>query len=177
MIKTADQVDLTPEQGWIAFDASRWQERHRGYVSGEPEGRRLRVQYFLRDSDKALVGKAWFGPGTQGPPGHAHGGSMAALLDEVMGAAAWMAGHQVLAAGIKVDFRAMLPLLTVVRLEGLVMEVNGRKVSMQGRLMDEAGKVFAESEGTFLKFTRRQFDGFGRAAGERGGPPAPKPES
>src|SRR5579859_3317215 len=34
----------------------------------------------------------------QGPPGHAHGGAIAAVLDEVMGAAVWRAGHPVLLA-------------------------------------------------------------------------------
>ena len=34
----------------------------------------------------------------QGPPGHADGGSLAAVLDEAMGAAVWLAGHSVVAA-------------------------------------------------------------------------------
>jgi hypothetical protein len=29
------------------------------------------VRYFRRDADGALVGKAWYGKGAAGPPGHA----------------------------------------------------------------------------------------------------------
>ena len=37
----------------------------------------------------------------QGPPGHAHGGLSAAVLDEVMGAAVWQAGYT--AAAVKIE--------------------------------------------------------------------------
>jgi hypothetical protein len=36
-------------------------------------------------------------------PGYAHGGSVAAALDEAMGGAAWWAGHQSVAARLAVD--------------------------------------------------------------------------
>ena len=48
------------------------------------------IHYFRTGPDRSLRAKVLFGPGTQGPPGHAHGGSMAAVLDEAMGGAAWM---------------------------------------------------------------------------------------
>lgn len=82
------------------------------FVSGDPFGNRIRVRYFKRERDGALVGKVWFGPGAEGPPGHAHGGSMAAVLDEALGAAAWMSGHPVVAAKLVTVFRRMLPLGT-----------------------------------------------------------------
>ena len=44
------------------------------------------------------------GPPIEGPPGHAHGGSMAAVLDEAMGAAAWMEGHLVVAVRLATSF-------------------------------------------------------------------------
>ena len=68
----------------------------------------LQVAYFT-SPEGHLKARAWFGPHTKGPPGHAHGGSMAALLDEVVGGAAWVAGHPVVAATLNVRFRAMLP--------------------------------------------------------------------
>ena len=82
------------------------------FVSGDPSGHRLNVRYYLRSADGVLRAKVLFGPGTQGPPGHAHGGSMAALLDEAMGGAAWLAGHPVVAAQLNIKFSRMLPLGT-----------------------------------------------------------------
>lgn len=91
-----------------------------------------------------MVGRAWFGPETEGPPGHAHGGSMAAVLDETLGAAAWAAGHPVVVASLKVDFRAMLPLGTDATFETWIESIDGRKVHTRGRLTSPTGDVFAE---------------------------------
>lgn len=97
------------EAGWtpVTLPASMTSE---SFVSGDTSGRRLRVRYFQDDADRTLRAKALFGPGTQGPPGHAHGGSMAALLDEALGGVAWMHGHHALAAELNTRFRAMLPI-------------------------------------------------------------------
>src|SRR5258708_1464459 len=109
------------------------------FVSGDPEGDTLRVAYFRRAGDRRLVGRAWFGPGSAGPPGHAHGGSMAAVLDEAMGAAAWMAGHKVVAVQLDTSFRRMLPLGTDAWLEAWVERAEERKVWTAGRLFDDQG--------------------------------------
>ena len=61
------------------------------FVEGDPQGDRLRIRMFVRESDCRLLSKVWFGPQAEGPPGHAHGGSQAAILDHTMGVAAWVA--------------------------------------------------------------------------------------
>src|SRR4051812_4632347 len=81
----------------------------RSFVSADPGGERLSVRYFHRERDNVLIARARFGPLSEGPPGHAHGGSMAALLDETMGLAAWFAGHMVVAAKLTMDFKKMIP--------------------------------------------------------------------
>lgn len=97
----------------------------------------------------------------QGPPGHAHGGCSAALLDEAMGTAVWYAGHQVVAANLTVDYRRPVPLGVTIRVTGWVGEKNGRKIHTHGQiqlpdgtvavvgkgLFVEAGHLFSESEG------------------------------
>lgn len=145
------------EAGWIAIEPLVSVGTGRSFVSGEPDGDRLRVRYFRRERDGALVGKIWFGPGAEGPPAHAHGGSMAAVLDEAMGAAAWMAGHQVLAAKLTVEFRRMLPLENEAMLEAWVERVEGRKVVTRGRLSDSAGEPYAEAEGLFIVVAAERF--------------------
>lgn len=156
------QPDLSPHDGWSEFAHSPWMKLGPSYVSGEPEGNRIRLRYYQRDEDKALVGKAWFGPGTEGPPGHAHGGSMAALLDEAMGAASWSSGHPAVAVEIKVSFRNSLPIGSVVSMEAWVEKTERRKITLRGRLLGPHGVVFAESEGLFLRLRPGQFGDFGQ---------------
>jgi len=126
------------------------------YVSGDPAGDRLRVRYF-RDESGRLRGKVWFGPGTQGPPGHAHGGSIASILDEAMGGAAWMGGHPAVALELTSRFRNMIPLGTVATLSAEITEVHGRKVRTRGQLEGADGTLFAEAEGMFLTLDPSRF--------------------
>lgn len=121
------------------------------FVSGDAQSTRIRAAYFFRDVDSAVVGRAWFGPGAEGPPRHAHGGSMAALLDEVMGFACWLKGHRVLAKKIEISFLRSLPLDTVVTFEGAIVAVDGRSITSAGKLVLPNGDVCAEGRGVFVE--------------------------
>ena len=153
-----DTPRLDPEDGWEPLHRFNEDRGVESYVSGEAGGRRLRVRYFRRVSDGALVGRVWFGPGTQGPPGHAHGGATAALLDEAMGFCCWLAGHRVVAAHLEIDFRRMIPLGAVATLEAAVEEVEGRKVRPRARLLLAGGAIAAESTGVFLELAADQLE-------------------
>jgi len=126
------------------------------YVSGDPTGDRLRVRYYKDDAGQ-LWGKVWFGPGTQGPPGHAHGGSIASILDEAMGGATWMKGHPAVALELTSRFRKLIPLETVATLTAKVVEVQGRKVRTRSRLEGADGTLYAEGEGLFLTLDPSRF--------------------
>jgi acyl-coenzyme A thioesterase PaaI-like protein len=82
---------------------------------------------------------------------------MAAVLDEAMGAAAWMEGHLVVAVRLGTSFQRMLPLGTDALLEAWVEKVEGRKVWTLGRLVDEDGEAFAEADALFLMLDPERF--------------------
>lgn len=120
------------------------------WIPNNPHSERLRVYHFHRASDDTLVARVWFGAGTEGPPGHAHGGSIASVLDEAMGAAAWHAGHRVIAARITVDFRKMVPIGMTATIEARVEAIHGRKIHTRARMTDAEGALCASSEGLFI---------------------------
>jgi acyl-coenzyme A thioesterase PaaI-like protein len=127
------------------------------FVSGDTNGRRLTVRYFRSDAEACLVAKVLFGPEAQGPPGHAHGGSMAALLDELMGGAAWMSGHMVVSAELTIRFKTMLPLGTRCIMRAQVTAADGRKVRTNSTIYDEEGTVFSEGEALFIELDPKRF--------------------
>ena len=137
-------VDLSGESGWALFDAPALVGESLRFVSGDPEGDRFRVSYY-RDAGQHLHARIWFGPETQGPPGHAHGGAIAAVMDEALGLAAWAEGYPVVVGNLNVSFKNMLPLLKVVTLESKVVSVEGRKIMVHGRLFCD-DTLFAEGE-------------------------------
>lgn len=137
-------VDLSGEPGWVSFDAPSLVGSSLRFVSGDPEGNRFRVRYY-RDGKQRLRARIWFGPETEGPPGHSHGGAMAAVLDEVLGLAAWAAGYPIVVGNLNTSFRNLLPLEKVVTVETEVVSVEGRKVMVHGRICS-GETVFAEAQ-------------------------------
>jgi acyl-coenzyme A thioesterase PaaI-like protein len=141
----------------------------KSFVSGEIETDRIKIFYFRRDSDGALCAKLRIGYGAEGPINHAHGGSMAAILDEGMGFACWIAGHPVVAASITINFLRSLPLEKLVHLEAWVEDVADNKVSTLGRILDpETGQRYAEGSGLFIKRPIEFFGNLGDVAEMRG---------
>jgi acyl-coenzyme A thioesterase PaaI-like protein len=154
-LETAPEV--VPEAGWTPIDPFRLEGGSGSFVTGDAQGSRLRVRYFLRAGDGRLVGRAWFGSGAQGPPGHAHGGAIAAVLDEAMGAAAWVAGHVAVAARLDTNFQRMLPLGSDAFLEAWVEREEGRKIWTAARLLASDGTPFAAASGLFIELPPERF--------------------
>jgi len=138
-------VNLDGEPDWTLFDAPSLVGDSLRFVSGQPEGNRFRTRYY-RDAEHHLHARIWFGPETEGPPGHAHGGAIAAVMDEALGLAAWAEGYPIVVGNLNVSFRAMLPLQKVVTLESKVVSVEGRKVMVHGRLICDEETVYAEGQ-------------------------------
>ncbi|PLX86736.1 MAG: PaaI family thioesterase [Desulfuromonas sp.] len=137
-------VDLSGDSNWSAFNAPSLVGASLRFVSGEPQGNRYRVRYY-RDEDQRLRARIWFGPETEGPPGHAHGGAMAAVLDEVLGLAAWAAGYPIVVGNLNISFRNQLPLESVVTVESDVVSAEGRKIMVHGRIVS-GDTVYAEAQ-------------------------------
>lgn len=147
-----------PLPGCVPIDHLITPDGDRTFVRANGGADLFTVHYYRREADGALVGRVLFGAGCQGPPGHAHGGSMAAVLDDAMGCAAWIAGHPVVAAEIRIGFKSMIPLGRVMGLEARVRSAEGRKVHTEGRLFDlETDALHANGEGTFVRVGVRRF--------------------
>lgn len=149
-----ETVNLEGDDGWTEFNAPSLVGESLRFVSGEPDGERFRIKYFL-DAEKHLHARIWFGPETEGPPGHAHGGSIAAVMDEALGLAAWAAGYPIVVGNLNVSFRSLLPLKTVVTLESEVVSAEGRKVMVHGRLFC-GDTLFAEGQCLCITIPGRQ---------------------
>ena len=150
--------EFAPEPGWNHLDLPRKFGKGRSFVSGDLEDDRLRIYYYNREADNALCAKVWFGIGAEGPPGHAHGGSMAAVLDEAMGFTCWVNNHPVVAAELNIKFRQKLPLDKVLHVESTIAQVKGRKIKTEGRIFNpETDETYASGTGLFIVLTVNEF--------------------
>lgn len=110
-----------------------------------------RVAYFLRKVDGVVCARAWFGWAAQGPPGHAHGGSIATVLDETMGVAVLHSGYVAVLASLTVQYREKVPLGTDTVVEAEVCRTERRKIYTRAVMRcHEDGRLFAEAEGLYV---------------------------
>lgn len=96
-----------------------------------------------------VEGTVTFGAAYEGPPGHVHGGFVAAALDELLGMT--MAAQHVpgMTGRLTVSYRRPTPLHRPLRVVGEVVRVEGRKAYVEGRILD-GDTVCSEAEGLFL---------------------------
>ena len=146
----------SPEPGWEEADLQHFAAIVRGsFVSGE--GSALSVRYFRRSEDRALVAKVVFGPRTQGPLGLAHGGSMAAVLDELMAGMLLSSGHIGFAADLHVHYRTTLPIPNRCVADARIDRIEGRKLWTSARLRDLSGDMlYAEADAMFVELVDKR---------------------
>jgi acyl-coenzyme A thioesterase PaaI-like protein len=90
-----------------------------------------------------------FGAAYEGPPGHAHGGFVAAALDELLGLTLVAQHVPGMTGRLTVHYRRPTPLHKPLTLVGEVVRVDGRKAYVEGRILD-GDTVCSEAEGLFL---------------------------
>jgi acyl-coenzyme A thioesterase PaaI-like protein len=141
-----------PEPGWVEVENQDLIFGH-SFLSGQDGV--LSVRYFRTDA-QTILAKIVFGPRTAGAPGIAHGGSMAALFDELMGITVWSTGSLAFSVDLHVHFRKKLGVPNRYLGEARVERVDGRKVWTSARLRAVSGDaVFAEAEGLYMELVDR----------------------
>jgi acyl-coenzyme A thioesterase PaaI-like protein len=114
--------------------------------------------------DGHVEGTATFGSAYEGPPGHVHGGIVAAAMDEVLGMTQSLSGSSGMTGTLSIRYRRPTPLHQEVRFFGRVVRVDGRKIYTTGTLT--AGDTLCvEAEGLFISV---DFERMRQMAAERG---------
>ncbi len=113
-----------------------------------------------------IEGRVTFGAPYEGPPGHVHGGFLAAAFDEVLGMAQSLTGNPGMTGTLMIRYRRPTPLLKELVFEGRVDRVEGRKIFTRGTV-SAAGKVTAEAEGLFIAVGAERFLAMAAALGSK----------
>jgi hypothetical protein len=149
----ADSLDQLPErsQSWEVSEAGLQPRDFVGYspVSGpsNPIAPPLRMSVVGDpNGEHHIEGSINFGPAYEGPPGHCHGGLVAAMFDELLGFVQLKPGFT---AYLKIDYRAPTPLNRELELKGWIVSVEGRKRLIRGTCSLD-GVLLTEAEGLFI---------------------------
>jgi len=148
---------VLPEPDWEEFRLPFEIGSGRSMFVETARGPKLRMRFFKRRADAALVGRVWFGDAVFGPPGFAHGGIVSFVLDEAMGSAAWLAGYACIAASLDIGFVEMTPLGRDCLVEAGVTQVQPKRITVETRLtLDE--RLLARGRGVFVRVRKDRID-------------------
>jgi len=111
----------------------------------------LRLEFVLDKQRQRFVCHFQLEDRFVGPPGHAHGGIIATILDEAMGKVNKLRDVIALTGRMEVDYLRPVPLGTPLTVEGWELRVNGREHIHAAEIRNANGEVLAESKGTFIE--------------------------
>jgi uncharacterized protein (TIGR00369 family) len=108
---------------------------------------------FLLDADKNVVCHLKLAARFAGPPGHAHGGIIATLLDEAMSKSNRARGILAMTRHLEVDYLRPVPLGVPLTLTGRHTGTTGRRNHTEAQLADASGQVLATAKAVFVTVT------------------------
>jgi acyl-coenzyme A thioesterase PaaI-like protein len=106
--------------------------------------------------EDGLVGTAFFDYQYEGPPTCVHGGVLAMVFDELLGATNIAAGCPGMTGTLTIRYRRPTPLRTMLRLESRCLGRQGRKISTWGGVFHDDA-LLAEAEGIFIELVPERF--------------------
>ena len=105
----------------------------------------------------AISGRATFTEPYEGPPGHVHGGYIAAAFDEVLGMTQSLTGRPGMTGTLTIKYRAPTPLHQEIVYRGWVDRIEGRKIFTKGT-SHIGDTLCAEAEAVFLSMPTELMD-------------------
>lgn len=147
---------MEPQEALVDVSPFPHTAARRTFTGDTAAEQRIELRYQRRGADGPLMARVRFGSRSEGAPGRTHGGAVLTVLDEAMGAACWVRGWPVLTARLSSCFRRAVPLDVPLIVETTIGRVKSRIIFVSGRLVDEAGVLYAEAEASFARLSPEQ---------------------
>src|SRR5438067_12665603 len=119
-----------------------------GCGKDNPEG--MQLKFRLDEDRQRFVGRFRLAPRYQGPPGHAHGGIIATVLDEAMGKVNKLRSVVALTKAMEVEYLKPVPLGQTLIVEGHERRVRGRIHINVAEIRNQQGDVLARGRAVFI---------------------------
>lgn len=145
-----------PLPDWKPVSPFPFTEARRSFTGTAAEHAPVSIRYYQRP-DGTLVAVSRFQGPSEGAPGQVHGGAILTVLDEALGAAAWLAGHCVMTAKLTTEFRRTVPIGTTLLVETRLTAVRHRLVFAEGGLYGEDRTLYASAQGSFMTLSEAAF--------------------
>jgi uncharacterized protein (TIGR00369 family) len=125
-------------------------EHGKCFVCGSQNPRGMGIRWYA-NPDGEIFTQVTLSEAQQGPPGYAHGGATAAILDEAMGAAVWFTGQRVLSVNLNVDYKRPVPLGEEVEVSARISGKGERSIHATSELRLANGDVAVSGRGIYVE--------------------------
>jgi uncharacterized protein (TIGR00369 family) len=151
MLKSRFHVMAKPKaaHGHTSHPKLRGPQNH-CFACGKDNPQGMRLKFFIDEEARQAICKFKLTRRYTGPPGHAHGGIIATILDEAMGKINRLSRVVALTRSMKVDYLKPVPLGKPLTVIGRAQGVEGREHTNVAEITDDQGKVLARSTGVFV---------------------------
>jgi uncharacterized protein (TIGR00369 family) len=113
-----------------------------------PDSMRLKFTYDKKHA--CVICRVKLNARFAGPPGYAHGGIIATLLDEAMAKLNKLHGVTAVTGHLSVDYRRPVPLGHVIRLEAREVRVSGRRRFREAEIVSSKGELLVQGQSIFI---------------------------
>lgn len=124
--------------------------RNECFACGKDNDSGMHLKFFLDDTAREATCKFKLSRRYQGPPGHAHGGIIATILDEAMGKVNRFSNVLALTRTMNVEYLRPVPLGKQLTVVARPQSVKGREHVNLAEIKSDHGEVLARSVGTFI---------------------------
>jgi len=138
-----------PLHGHITHNHPKSPQNH-CFACGKSNPHGMHLKFFLDEAERIAVCKVKLTRRYQGPPGHAHGGIIATILDEAMGKVNKLSNVIALTKSMNVEYLKPVPLDQPLTVTGRSQSINGREHTNLAEICDQRGEVLARSTGLFI---------------------------
>jgi acyl-coenzyme A thioesterase PaaI-like protein len=125
--------------------------RHHDLCFGCGQANLFGLQLELERSGEGVEGRFFVKQDHQGPPGYAHGGVVAAALDEAMALLVFERGTFAVTARLELDLLAPAPVGTFVHVSARLESEGERTLELGAEAAGEDGRPLAAAKGTFVR--------------------------
>ncbi|XP_074836892.1 acyl-coenzyme A thioesterase THEM4-like isoform X3 [Carettochelys insculpta] len=137
-----------------------WKETRLFPRNMDTEGVGFEYAMFFNPSEKRMVCLFQPGPYLEGPPGFAHGGSTATIIDSTVGGCAIFVagGLKVMTANLSINYKNPILLGSVVLVDSKVDQIEGRKIFLSCQIRSIDGQTLhAEATALFIQLDITKF--------------------
>ncbi|HZS28261.1 MAG TPA: PaaI family thioesterase [Candidatus Angelobacter sp.] len=123
---------------------------NRCFACGQDNAQGMHLKFHLDEAGRRSYCKFRLPKKYQGPPGHAHGGVIATILDEAMGKVNKLRSVIALTKQMEIEYLKPVPLEAQLFVEGHEKSVRGRKHINVAEIRNQKNEVLARGRGLFI---------------------------